>query len=219
MRALTEMSFGAGSASQILESVRLLLAKETSKTKGWPMPNPFFASLALQLRQPAERGKKADVYAIVDAARKESIYSMLSKTDCELSCLFHGQRALELAEVAPYLVKLEPDSPFSDWLLDEGWGNSWGILVSSSTSMRELLRHFQSFLMVYDESGVPLFFRYYDPRVLRVYLPTCNAAELKVIFGPVDHFYAEGANPSFLMRYSLIGSKLEQDSIPLNRSE
>jgi hypothetical protein len=30
-----------------------------------------------------------------------------------------------------------------------------------------------------------LLFRYYDPRVLRVYLPSCRPSELETVFGPV----------------------------------
>jgi len=44
-------------------------------------------------------------------------------------------------------------------------------------------QHFRRFITVHDESGKPLLFRYYDPRVLRTFLPTCNAKELAEIFG------------------------------------
>ena len=34
-------------------------------------------------------------------------------------------------------------------------------------------------------------FRYYDPRVLRVYLPTCTPDELEMLFGPIERFWME----------------------------
>lgn len=46
--------------------------------------------------------------------------------------------------------------------------------------------------MVYDAKGTPSYFRYYDPRVLRVYLPACNESELQTVFGPVEGYYVEG---------------------------
>ena len=54
------------------------------------------------------------------------------------------------------------------------------------------MRHFRQFLRVRDEAGREFFFRFYDPRVLRVYLPTCNSEELRTFFGPVELFSMEG---------------------------
>src|SRR5439155_1286760 len=45
-------------------------------------------------------------------------------------------------------------------------------------------------------------FRFYDPRVLRIYLPTCNAAEQQFVFGPVLRFLCEEAEPSTLLDFA-----------------
>ena len=42
-------------------------------------------------------------------------------------------------------------------------------------------------------SGEMVYFRYYDPRVLQVYLPTCRRDEIKIIYGPVLRYIAEDA--------------------------
>jgi hypothetical protein len=99
------------------------------------------------------------------------------------------------------LINLKRKDSFTDWLLSNGWGKSWGIFLQSSASLKELQRHFRQFLMVYDEKGTPLYFRHYDPRVLRVYLPTCNESELKTVFGPVHHFYVEGKEENLLIEF------------------
>ncbi len=132
------------------------------------------------------------IYAILDAARDELIYKKISESGIEILCLYHGERAVDLADVAPYLVHLEEDAPFTEWLFKKGWGNSWGIFLESSASPDQLTKHFRKFLTVYDEDGNPLYFRFYDPRVLRVYLPTCNTSELEIIFGPVNCYHLEG---------------------------
>ena len=46
--------------------------------------------------------------------------------------------------------------------------------------------------MVGAPGGERVYFRFYDPRVLRVYLPTCSSSELKGVFGPVGRFVVEG---------------------------
>jgi hypothetical protein len=80
------------------------------------------------------------------------------------------------------------------WLLTNGWGNSWGIFLVSSTSLETLRRHFRRFLLVRDGAGNELYFRFYDPRVLRTFLPTCTGAETKRLFGPVGIYLMEAEN-------------------------
>lgn len=162
-----------------------------------------------------EKDPALQLYAILDAARDTRIYHKLSEGEVEAVSLFRGEKARELAAVAPYLLTLERDHAFSEWLFTYGWGNSWGIIVESAADLAQLRRHFQSFIMVYDEAGKPLYFRYYDPRVLRVYFPTCNEKELETVFGPVDSFYVEGEKPDFLIHYFIADSKLVERRVRL----
>jgi hypothetical protein len=87
-------------------------------------------------------------------------------------------------------------------LIEKGWGNHWGIFAVANTELKTMRRHFRTFLMVYDPEGKPLYFRYYDPRVLRVYLPTCNLEETDAVFGPISGYMMEGENPETLLRFS-----------------
>ena len=65
-------------------------------------------------------------------------------------------------------------------------------------------------MRVYDDKLRPVYFRYYDPRVFRVYLPTCNREELETIFGPAVKFFAESEDADSLIEYSLMEGKLNQ---------
>ena len=56
--------------------------------------------------------------------------------------------------------------------------------------------------MAYNEEGTPFYFRYYDPRVLRRYLPSCNESELKILFGPVIRYCVEGEESNAIIEYS-----------------
>ncbi len=150
-------------------------------------------------------------YAILDTARDNIIYSRLAESDNQKVCLLIGDQARELATVAPYLVELDEDDPFTQWLLGQGWGKSWFIFVESEITFKKLRNHVRSFLRVSDEDGKILFFRYYDPRVLRVFLPTCDAEQLKSMFGPIDSFYCEGEGGDSIFQFSLRDSKLIQD--------
>ena len=63
-------------------------------------------------------------------------------------------------------------------------------------------RHFRTFLKVSSPEGKHLYFRYYDPRVLRSYLPTCNAQEMTTVFGAITAFFVEGENPEVLLQFT-----------------
>jgi hypothetical protein len=140
------------------------------------------------------------VYAVLDGASAEYLPQSIYQHGVESVCLLRGELEPDLAQVAPYLVKLDAESPFTDWVLEEGWGKHWGVFVITKANTRVLRQHFRSFLTVYDPDNVPVFFRYYDPRVLRVYLPTCNADELETVFGPVERYLMEGEDDRSLLR-------------------
>lgn len=172
-----------------------------------------------QLWRPIDETKKPpQVFAVLDAARNDGIYSKLLQTNVPAVCLFRGDKARELAHVAPYLVSLKPDDSFTRWLLNNGWGNNWGIFVASSATLDQLKQHFQSFLIVYDEEGNSLHFRYYDPRVLRDFFPTCNEEQLSVMFGPVDRYWLEDEDGKTMISYSLVDGKITQQSFDTKAS-
>jgi Domain of unknown function (DUF4123) len=151
-----------------------------------------------------------EVYAILDCARDRRIYRDLGSSPLGSRCLYEGPIPGALAENAPYLVPLKAWDSYTNKLLDQGWGQSWGIWLASSAPVLDVRRHFRRFLMVADEQGQSLYFRYYDPRVFRVYLPTCNERELGFIFGPVERFWCESEDGKAVVEYGRRGPELEQ---------
>jgi hypothetical protein len=141
----------------------------------------------------------------------------LQEQEAEYECLFMGELEPGMAEVAPYLVHLERNAEFTEWLIDRGWGEHWGIFAVSDGNMKAMRQHFRSFLTVYGPDFKPLFFRYYDPRVLRVYLPTCNAEELKTVFGPVQYYLLEGEDAKDALQFRNLAGVLRQGKLSLGR--
>jgi hypothetical protein len=157
------------------------------------------------------------VYAVLDGASVEGLLERFQRDRPEQICLYRGELERDLAEAAPYLVRLEPESDFAAWVVERGWGEHWGIFAVTDADMRALRQHFRRFLMVHDHSGKPLYFRYYDPRVLRTFLPTCNDKELKTIFGPVKRYLVESEDPNVLLRFSAGPDGLARDEVRLVR--
>ena len=54
--------------------------------------------------------------------------------------------------------------------------------------------------MVQLAEGTQVYFRFYDPRVLREFLPTTTHAELLHFFGPVQEWLTEGSDPATQLR-------------------
>lgn len=160
-------------------------------------------------------GEEANVYAVLDGASVPALQENIYQFEPEYHCLYRGELEPDMAEVAPYLVQLENNSKFTDWVIEKGWGNHWGIFAISSASIREMRQHFRTFLIVYNTDGRPLKFRYYDPRVLRKYLPTCNAEELSTMFGPVSCYLLEDEDPVTALRFSAKQNALRTERLPL----
>ena len=130
-------------------------------------------------------------FAVLDAARIPGLPDRLAESDAPSVSVITGPLKGHLDEVAPYLVQLERDDPLCDWILTEGWGKRWGIFARAPGDLRGMRRHFRTFLTVRLPDNSPAHFRYYDPRILRVYLPTCTRAERRTIYGPVARYLIE----------------------------
>lgn len=144
----------------------------------------------------AEPGKPAPrVWFLADAARDERIYPLLQSSWLDFAGLYDGDLPLEFRRAAPYLVELERGAEETHEILELGWGDAWGVFFHAAAGLAELKEHFRQFLVARDERGRQMFFRFYDPRVLRTYLPTCTRSELERFFGPVETFLMEGETP------------------------
>ena len=141
------------------------------------------------------------VFVILDSARDKRIYGAVDGTRLPKDCLYSGDLPWQMQMTAPYLVQLEPQDRFTEYLLANGWGDCWGVFLRTETGIRQLRKHLRQFLRVRDEAGHRLIFRYYDPRVLRVYLPTCTAEEIETFYGPVKSFVMEGENPGEILEF------------------
>ena len=150
------------------------------------------------------------MFALLDGARDRRIFEMLQRSRLDYRSLFLGELAPELALASPYLVHLGSLSRESRYILEHGWGNHWGVFVRADVLLQDLRRHFRTFLQVEDENGRRLFFRFYDPRVLRAYLPTCTRQELEVVFGPVERYCLENDTAEALVEFTFDGSALDK---------
>ncbi len=163
------------------------------------------------------KGYDGGAWAIVDGARDPAVHPLVTGSRLPQRCLYIGALAPPLARAAPYLVQLTPEARDTQRLITSAWGASWGIFLRSAAPMLALHRHFRRFLRVQDERGKKLLFRYYDPRVLRAYLPTCTPDELAYVFGPVEAYVVEGETPEKIIEYRRADGALAQSEVRVER--
>ena len=149
-----------------------------------------------------EGGGPSSVWAVLDGARSPGIHLALIESRLEYRSLYSGRIARELDRASPQLVELPPAHRLVTRLLDAGWGKSWGIFLVTDEP-DNLRHHLRRWLKVRGEDGRRYLFRFYDPRVLRAWLPTCTPDELARFFGPVQRFVCEGSGGRSLCEYAV----------------
>lgn len=155
-------------------------------------------------------------YAIIDAAQNYLPVAMARLVSPTSDCMFAGQKGLELEDVAPHLFECDAEGAVCKVVLVPGDESCFGVLLESPDDFLTTRKHLRRFLTVKrarDHERV--FFRYYDPRVLRVFLPTCNPSELTQFFGNVSAFHCMNEDGDQVVTYSLDDGRLVAQSTPL----
>lgn len=133
------------------------------------------------------------LYAILDSTRSPRILGLLREAAEYSRSLYEGDEGDALWEAAPYLVDLsDKRSRLVKSLVAEGLVRRWGIFIVSKRPFKDVRRHFRRFLMVQDERAERMYFRFYDPVVLRAFLPTCTPVQANEFFQEVEAFLVEG---------------------------
>jgi hypothetical protein len=149
----------------------------------------------------ALRKESESLYAVLDAARTPRVLELLHAGPAEFKSLYEGEKGDRLAAFAPYLVRFSARSALLETLLREGWGQSWGVFLAAAEEFAPVRKHLRRFLTVRAD-GRELYFRFYDPRVLRVYLPTCTPDEARQFLGPIRSYLLEADGPDTLLRFA-----------------
>jgi pSer/pThr/pTyr-binding forkhead associated (FHA) protein len=152
---------------------RLGPQQEAALTALWAEPDPLFA--------------------VLDAARDPRVLEVTRESVETYRSLYEGIQGEALSVWAPHLVRLPRGSRLLEQLVLEGWGRRWGIYLTSRRPFDEVRSQLRRLLMVgNDASGEPMYFRFYDPQILRLVLPTCSPRQREQIFAEISGFLIEG---------------------------
>lgn len=157
-------------------------------------PRPT-AEKQLKRRALATLQQQAALYAVVDPTRDDRVVELLREHVDTFANLYEGDATQSLPEAAPYLVQLRSDSKLLARLIEEGWGQRWAIYLSSERPFKKLRRHLRRFLMVHKDSDAQkVYFRYYDPQVMRLLLDIATPAQRQDLYECVDAFAIDDAD-------------------------
>lgn len=137
------------------------------------------------LRNVVERG---ELYAVLDACDEPCVPLLVEGLGDALSVsLYRSEAEEEYSDIAPYLVRVS-DARLLEWIIQFSVTEGWGIFIMTTLPLEVLRTHLRKFLKVRDPEGKHLYFRFYDPRVLEMFLPTCDATQLEQFYGKVQTY-------------------------------
>jgi len=141
------------------------------------------------------------LYAILDTCDAPLVSAKVHDLGTERSlCIYDPPWEAKFSAVAPYLASV--DESLLDWISATLGKDPWGVFVISSAERNILRSHLRDLLTVESPEREKLYFRYYDPRVLRNFVATCVDSQLDQLFGPIRAFavnYPE-ENPTVFAR-------------------
>ena len=132
----------------------------------------------------AERGVR--IHALIDGLVVPGLPQQLAAADVVgWDCLQRGALTAAAASGAPYLVELNAAAPFTDWLLAEAALSypGWGVLMASQQPLLAMREHCRALGDVITAEGARRAWRWYDPEVLQLLLPSLSPGQLDEWFG------------------------------------
>lgn len=124
----------------------------------------------------------APLWLLVDTASDRDLYAWLRVQGLDIHSLYSGLDATLLAEVAPYLIKVD-DLPAMQQLIVQSWREARMIFIESDASVEALRIQLKKNLIVKLQNGNDGYFRFYDPRALSAFIGVTNFDQLDHLFG------------------------------------
>ncbi|GGC33228.1 hypothetical protein GCM10011371_20830 [Novosphingobium marinum] len=129
-------------------------------------------------------------YAIIDCAQDPRLGQLVRSCRAHM-CLYKGDLDPQIADVAPYLVVIDPNEPLLATWQEHGKGGNWGLMLLSSLSLEDLQKHFRKFMQAKLPDGTVSLFRFYDPRVFNSFIRSATDEERKPWFKGIRQYSVE----------------------------
>ncbi len=144
------------------------------------------------------------LFALLNAGIEQHVPHFLMGSGEPFQFLSEGLAVEQMQPPSVYLAQFTPSSALLPRLIREGWGKPWVTFVTCSHPVPELAKHLRNLMLMSTADGRPFYFRYFDPRILQLLLPTFTPQELSQFFGPLHTFLiADPADPARLLEFGV----------------
>ncbi|MEZ0539507.1 DUF4123 domain-containing protein [Fibrella arboris] len=141
-------------------------------------------------------------YALLDVVQVGYTLDQVKSLASLWLSLYRGPADAQQEEMAPCLAGYTAGDSFDAWWRS-AQSDSVGIGIEAEVPPNELRTHLRRFLLVELEGeNRKVYFRYYDPTILRTFLPTCDEAQLNTFFGPIKAFQAADVDAGQVLRFT-----------------
>lgn len=151
-------------------------------------------------------------FALIDAARDPMILPLLEQ-EAQWACLFGGNVPAEVRPKAPYILRLDPGSPFRKTLEGTGWAKHWGITCHAPERLLNVRRELRKNMQARLPAGEVVLFRFYDPRVFVPFLQATEGEALDPWFGLIDTWWAPHPRTGATMKFTRDGEALAVETV------
>jgi hypothetical protein len=159
------------------------------------------------------RMTETPLFCLLDIAAAEMIPSLLALAQERMELLHKDDSA---GGLAPCLLQLSPDSALLGVLVENGWGYGWASYFTSEASFEDSLKHFRKLFTVQLDEGKEVYFRFYNPRVLREFFSNAVSQDIATVFGPVTEWLIEGESKSELLKIRNASDGLQTVIVPVS---
>lgn len=146
------------------------------------------------------------LYAVVDAAVDcPGLHHALRQSQLPYELLLDGEIEQPLREAAPCCVHLGANPVAGFELFEKIWARNAAMFISGGVgaTLWSIRKQLRKNLRVALPSGKRVMFRYYDPRVLRAFLPTCSESQISHLMGDGEFLdiFCESEDGDALIRW------------------
>lgn len=132
-------------------------------------------------------------YAVIDSAQRPHFNERLGRLGIRYCSLFDGQAESSLTDIAPLLVEYANDasgSELSGEIERLGVAKPAVSLLASPLSLQDLALHFRAFhlIKVPEKGGREMLLRWYDTRILPVWLDLLTTAQQKAFLAGIHQW-------------------------------
>ncbi|TDK29600.1 DUF4123 domain-containing protein [Rhizobium deserti] len=141
------------------------------------------------------------LYVLVDPSRNPALLTTAQALSEEGSCLFLGDAKKEFEDDAPWLFRCGDDGELVRYLIEEGLGKRWAVLIESDQEFPQLFTHLRKFVKIVDGDEDQIFWRFYDPFVIASQLPFMTSEQRLFFFSGMRSLGVEMGGKAFV-RYA-----------------